>query len=252
MQTFSIIIPVHNRADSIARAIESILDQGYPKELFEIIIVDDGSTDETSTIVTNMCEANRELGFDIFKIVFPENKGRLVARNHGMSWATKDWICWLDSDDEYSSNYLKVLNDAIEKYPGYGIFNFGAIVYDEQNFRSYLRDTFMPELREDGRGHVPFKSGGIGSGSFIFRRELLQSVGFLPEASTPYGDDSSLPALATTRWPDLRSLYGQSDSGQWLPFGNPWGDDWLMFYLLTRNNESKPLDIHLYIQHLRR
>ena len=251
MQTFSVIIPVYNRPIEIQKAIMLIATQEYDQRKIQIIIVDDGSTDITGAVIKDLILLYEKI-LKFTMIQFVKNKGRIAARNAGMAAATNDWICWLDSDDEYSSNYFKVLNDAIEKYPGYELFNFGALVYDEQNFRSYLRNTFMPALREDGRGHVPFKSGGIGSGSFIFRRELFQRIGPLPEASTPYGDDSSLPAIATKRWPDIRSLYGQSENGQWLPFGNPFGDDWLMFYLLTRDNISKPLDIHLYIQHLRK
>lgn len=245
--TFSIIIPTYNRADKILRAIRSVLFQDYPRDDYELIVVDDGSTDNTKEIL-KVYEKN----YNIRVYNMEENKGRLTTRNIGMDIATGDWICWLDSDDAYAPTYLKTLKEAIGKYPEYSIFNFGAIVYDEQNFRSYLRDTFMPGVRGDGGGHDVFKSGGIGTGSFIFRRELLESVGKLPEARTPYGDDESLSALATKKWPEIGTLYGRTETGQWRPLGNPWGDDWLMFYILTRNNLSKPLNIHLYVQYIRK
>lgn len=211
-------------------------------------MVDDGSTDMTAEIVRDtLFDSNCIYYFERFET----NQGRLVARNAGMSRAKNDWICWLDSDDEYVSTYLSTINAAIAKFPDAKLFNFGAVVFDEPNFRSWTRDTFLPALREDGRGHVAFKSGGIGTGSFVFKRELSEEIGLLPETRHPYGNDDSLPALATRRWPELKDLYGQNETGQWLPFGNPWGDDWLYFYLLTRNHVSIPLDINLYIQHLR-
>lgn len=242
---FSIIIPTFNREGVICRAIDSILNQNYDPSNLEIIVVDDGSQDLTKEIV------NDYYGSLVKYIRFEKNQGRLAARNKGMQEATFDWICWLDSDDEFVSTYFSILNEAINANPNYQIFNFGAFVLDEQNVHSWIRNTFLPGVRSDGIGHDVFKSGGIGTGSFIFRRELLEEVGFLPEAHSPYGDAQSLPALATAKWPDLRNLYGQTENGQWKPFGNPWGDDWLMFYLLTRNHLSKPLDIVLYIQHVR-
>lgn len=218
----------------------------------EIIVVDDGSIDGTDEAVRALLEGDANLAKVLKFHRFEENRGRLAARNVGMQLANHDWICWLDSDDEYVSSYLEIMNNAINKYPKARIFNFGAIVYDEQNLRSWSRDTFMPPVREDGGGHDVFKSGGIGTGSFIFKRELVGDVGLLPEARTPYGDDNSLPALSSAKWPELKELYGQTEDGQWKPFGNPWGDDWLYFFLLTRNNISQPLDVKPYIQHLRK
>lgn len=248
MNTFSIIIPTYNRVKEVVRAITSLVNQDYEGNLYEIIVVDDGSTDDTADVLERL-SVGPPCQFKYIRL--PENKGRLTARNRGMAEAKMDWICWLDSDDEYVSTYLSTLNRAIETYPEYQIFNFGAVVYDEANFHSHVRNAFLPELRPDGRGHVQFKSGGIGTGSFIFRNELAAKCGPLPEARTPYGDFDSFAARATLLWPELEHLYGKNENGQWLPFGNPWGDDWLMFYLLTREHKSKPLDIALYIQHVR-
>jgi glycosyltransferase involved in cell wall biosynthesis len=243
--TFSIIIPTYNRARTILRALSSAVWQQYPKDKFEVIVVDDGSTDNTEELL-------KELSQDIQIIFLGKNEGRLVARNMGMKMAKHDWICWLDSDDEYLTTYLDTINNAINEFPTYKIFNFGAVAFDEANYNSWLRDTFLPDTQANGVGHVAFKSGGLGTGSFVFSRTLYEKYGGLPEARTPYGDDASLPALATQMYPELRELYGQTEDGQWKPFGNPWGDDWLYFYILTRENISKPLPIHLYLQHVRR
>lgn len=243
---FSIIIPAYNREKTIERCLRSVLNQTYDKTQYEIILIDDASTDRTVRVADSVCIGSPvRVHFEPFS----ENKGRVAARNRGLELATGEWICWLDSDDEYVSTYLETIADAIERYPDYQIFNFAAIVYDEQNFHSHVRHTFLPELRPDGGGHEQFKSGGIGTGSFVFAKEISE---LLPEARTPYGDSGSFAARATLRFPELESLYGRTESGQWRPLGNPWGDDYVMFFALTRNHISKPLDIALYLQHVRK
>lgn len=247
--TFTIIIPAYNREKTIERCLNSVINQTYDHKNYQIIVIDDGSTDGTLGIVERVLSRS-----DVSATILPlaENKGRLNARNRGMDAATKDWICWLDSDDEYLSTYLETIARAIARDPSFRIFNFGAVVYDETDFNFWVRDTFMPETSESGDGHVAFKSGRIGAGSFVFAKSLFQEFGHLPEARTPYGDDGSFPALATQRVPELRPLYGQNEDGQWKPFGNPWGDDYFYFFMMTRKYLSKPLNVPLYIQHLRK
>lgn len=245
--TFSIIIPTFNRAHTILRALKSLINQTYAPGLFEIIIVDDGSTDQTQEILQRF-----EVRGPVSIVhVFKENRGRIAARNKGLDFATKEWICWLDSDDEYVSTYLEVFARAITENPDTKIFTGGTVVYNEKTLQSSLRDAFMPGVRQDGRGCDKFKSGRVSTGGFVFEARLGRAVGFLPEAATPYGDSNSFSAVATQKWPELAALYGQNEQKQWLPFGNPWGDDWLMFYLLTRENIPVAINYHPYLQHIR-
>lgn len=211
-------------------------------------MVDDGSTDNTYAKLATWWKH----GFPNIRILnFQENRGRLAARNLGMDAATNEWICWLDSDDEYVSTYLEMMAKAIVEKPDYKVFNFGAVVYDEKELKSYLRDTFRPPLANGNGGHEPFRSGAIGAGSFIYAREAMEYAGRFPETRHPYGSDDSFPALATKQHPEIEALYGRNESGEWRPFGNPWGDDWYYFFVLTRKYVSCPLDIHPYIQHVR-
>lgn len=215
--------------------------------------MDDGSTDDTQTVLQEM---RLPYAPEVIIHVFPENKGKLAARNKGMELAEGEWICWLDSDDAYVPNYLATLAEAIRLNPAAEIFNFGAIVYQGDNqspVRGSLRDTFLPELRPGGGGHVSFKSGRISSGQFVFKKALIaeQAIGFLPETRVAYGTDDSFAALAAQKWPGIGRLYGRREDGQWLPFGNPFGDDYAYFFALTREHESVPLMLPLYIQYLR-
>ncbi len=93
----SVVIPTHDRASQVERAVESVLKQTTPAH--EIIVIDDGSTDDT-------VERLRER-FPEVTLVTQSNKGVSAARNHGISRATGEWIGFLDSDDEWLPNKLE-------------------------------------------------------------------------------------------------------------------------------------------------
>lgn len=94
---FSVIIPSYNRIEVLPRAIDSVLKQSY--ENFELIIVDDGSTDQTSEYLSQLKDSR-------IKTVFQENKGVATARNKGSQIAQGKWLAFLDSDDEWLEHKL--------------------------------------------------------------------------------------------------------------------------------------------------
>ena len=98
---FSIIIPTYNREKFIVKTIQSVISQTYTN--FELIIVDDGSTDNTEKFVRNVKD-NR------IKFFKKENKERGAARNYGTNKAKGDYITFLDSDDLLYSKYLEEAN----------------------------------------------------------------------------------------------------------------------------------------------
>lgn len=110
---FSVIIPTYNRSDRIVGAIRSILNQTYAD--FEIIVVDDGSTDDTQKIISTIEDPR-------VHYVFQSNKERGAARNTGTKLATGDYITFLDSDDEFLPNHLETVNKFIQKHRGYDVF----------------------------------------------------------------------------------------------------------------------------------
>jgi glycosyltransferase involved in cell wall biosynthesis len=89
----SIIIPTYNRARTISQAIESVLAQTYSD--WELLIIDDGSTDETETAVRPHLADQR------VRYVKQENAGPIAARNNGAQLAAGDWLAFLDSDDAW-------------------------------------------------------------------------------------------------------------------------------------------------------
>ncbi|HEX7972169.1 MAG TPA: glycosyltransferase family A protein [Thiobacillus sp.] len=95
---FSVVIPAYNAAATLARAIESVRAQSWPAH--EIIVVDDGSTDATA-------EVARRFG-DAVRLIRQQNSGVSVARNAGAAAATGDWLAFLDADDWYAEDRIKL------------------------------------------------------------------------------------------------------------------------------------------------
>ena len=103
----SIIIPTYNRATLLPRAIRSI-PRGVPAE---IVIVDDGSTDNTIDVVQGLAKEDKRIIF----IPLPTNKGVNYARNRGIEKATGEWIGFLDSDDEYVPGGMEQMVAKLQK-----------------------------------------------------------------------------------------------------------------------------------------
>jgi len=104
----TVIIPTFNRADTINKAINSILNQSYKN--WELIIVDDGSIDDTKRIVKPFLKDKR------VKYFFQKHKGVCTARNLGIKKAQGDYIAFLDSDDEFLKEKIEIQLREIKKY----------------------------------------------------------------------------------------------------------------------------------------
>lgn len=102
----SIIIPCYNSQKYISRCIKSILCQTFKQ--FEVIIIDDGSTDNTKKLIFELINKDKR-----FKYFYQQNFGQGYARNKGIEYAISDYICFVDSDDDINSKYLDTLYNAI-------------------------------------------------------------------------------------------------------------------------------------------
>ncbi len=112
---FSIIIPLYNKASSIVCALESVLLQTLNE--FEIVVVDDGSTDNGAELVRKYASKDSRI-----RLIQQPNGGVSAARNTGIQAAKNEYIVFLDADDEYLPDYLETMKRLIEKYPQCGIW----------------------------------------------------------------------------------------------------------------------------------
>ncbi|MBK9150508.1 MAG: glycosyltransferase family 2 protein [Saprospiraceae bacterium] len=128
MPFFSIIIPTYNRAHIIHRPVKSILAQTFTD--WELIVVDDGSTDNTQEIVMSYNDPR-------IRYVWQENQERSAARNHGIRLAQGEWICFQDSDDEYLAEHLEVLYEGIKSNPAYKVIRTGLRIITSEGKEKY-------------------------------------------------------------------------------------------------------------------
>jgi glycosyltransferase involved in cell wall biosynthesis len=244
---FSIIIPVFNKAEGIGRCLQSLISQTYGD--FEVIIIDDGSTDGSKEIIKSFMNDRR-----IRAYFFKENAGRLVARNVGMRMSRNEYICWLDADDEYMPTYLERYNYAINTNPEYKIFNSGMLIKERKDEQGEIiedgwRIISPLTLEETKKGMSTFGKGNIGTGSFVFKRELMW---FFPEnVKCAEGLDNPFGERLVETDGIFKEICKQNDEGHWLPLGNPWGDDYAYVWYLTRKNKMKTINSLLYIQYVR-
>lgn len=109
----SVLIPTKNRKDLLQRSLKSVLNQSIVPE--EIIIVNDGSIDQTKTFLENFKLKNKNLNL---KVIHIKNSGGVnFARNQGIKEAKSEWIAFLDDDDEFFSEAIKIIKEKISKIP---------------------------------------------------------------------------------------------------------------------------------------
>ena len=117
---FSIIMPLYNKAPYVRKAVESIVGQTYGD--WELIVVDNGSTDGSGEIVAGKTDSRIRI------VRLKENIGPGGARNHGVSESIAPWICFLDADDWWEPTFLEEMAGLIERHPSAGIYGTGYYI----------------------------------------------------------------------------------------------------------------------------
>ena len=159
---FSVIMPTYNRAFCFKTAINSLLSQSYKN--FELIIIDDCSTDDTEKIIKTEYKTELDSGVIIYKKL-AKNSGVCVARNEGLKLAQNDWIAYLDSDNEMSPYFLEVFKREIENNPNSNIFYAENLI---NNKRVMGKSFDFNEL---------CKANYIDLGIFVHKKNLVEKYG---------------------------------------------------------------------------
>lgn len=161
----TVIVPTYQRAATISRAVSSILEQSYSN--LEVIVVDDGGNDDTETVVRELSDER------VVYVRHTTNQGNAAARNTGMQMATGEWLAYLDSDDFWDRDFVRVLL-------GEALRNSAHFVYGAQRV--------VREPGESGHRHelvrfAPFHRGLLENANYIsmiavlHRRSLIDAVG---------------------------------------------------------------------------
>lgn len=160
MPTFSIIIPTYNRAETIKRTLESIYRQSFDD--VEVIVVDDGSTDNTKDI---LAEYMLEKDLNYF---FQSNRGVSAARNTGASHACGEYLIFLDSDDTVSISWLADFSDKISHFSP-DIIYCGIVRIKNKEVVGHTNPT------NPYNNGIPY--GNFIPGSFCVKKVLFDYVG---------------------------------------------------------------------------
>lgn len=136
---FSVIIPLYNKAPYIAKSIESVLGQTYRD--FEVIVIDDGSTDQS-------LEAAKAFENKSITIISQPNSGVSTARNNGVKIAKHPYICFLDADDWWHPTFLEEMKRLITDFPDAGIYGSGY--YIVKNGQERIAPIGVPQGFERG------------------------------------------------------------------------------------------------------
>ena len=165
--TFSIIMPTYNRASIIMESISSILEQSFKD--FELIIIDDGSVDNTQQLI--MEKMSSQIKKRIVKFYrLEKNTGASHARNIGLEKSRGEWICYVDSDNTIDKEFLQIFANAIEKEPA--DCYYAQFIYKSDG-REGPSKPFDYELLKKGNY--------IDMGVFVHKKDLVNSHGRFDE-----------------------------------------------------------------------
>lgn len=175
----SVIIPTHNRANMVSRAIRSVLAQTYTD--FEVLVVSDGSTDNTEEVVKAMQDSR------IRFFEHEEPQGASAARNMGLRAARGEYLAFLDDDDEWMSDKLEVQLPVIENSPP----EVGLVyAWMEYFCDGKSQSVYAPVLRGDVFADMLDNQAIGGCPTVMIKREVLDKVGYFDE-DLPRGNDGN-------------------------------------------------------------
>ena len=201
---FSVIIPLYNKAPYIERAIQSVLSQTFQE--FELIVVDDGSTDNPFvqlSVSSQQLSVDAPENFKMMRVIQQQNQGVSTARNNGVKLAKYDYIAFLDADDSWEPTYLEEMNDLIAAYPNAGIY--GSSYFIVKNFKKRIAPIGVEKNFDRGlinycQVYSKTLCMPLWTGATIIRKSIFDlENGFNPRLKL--GEDFDLWIRVATKYP---------------------------------------------------
>ncbi|MBI5963252.1 MAG: glycosyltransferase family 2 protein [Chloroflexi bacterium] len=187
----TVIIPAYNRAELIGEALNSIFAQTYQN--FEVIIVDDGSTDDTARVLKPLAEAGA------IRYIHQENLGVSAARNRGITEARGEYMAFLDSDDLFEPEKLELQVEYMQTHPEAGLVHSGFTKFDNHGndlgYRdtSWFSDMIYPQM-------LLYWTTLMAANTVLVPKRVFDSVGLFDE-SLRIGEDLDLWRRIARKYP---------------------------------------------------
>lgn len=178
----SIIIPTYNRKEQLRNCLDSICKQNLPEGFFEIIVVDDGSTDDTEKFIKSYKSLE-------IKYLRQNNKGAASARNTGIIYSVGEYVCFIDSDIILEKNCIKYLYSTTDKIVGASIFYKSV---PEKIWCAGVNINLITAIPH-GNNIIPTKIYNVDyipSCVLFTKREIFDKVGFFDELFNIYYEDT--------------------------------------------------------------
>lgn len=199
MVKVSVVIPCYNVEAYLPRCVESVLGQDVPKDWYEVVLVDDGSTDGTPALCDDYAQRYEEAQDGnseqvSVRVLHQRNTGVAAARNAGVAMARGKMVAFLDSDDWWDGQYLKEMIGLAEQYPDAGLYGckYWYVKYGKAEDRvrnlQFIRETIEEQRQENMSGYLDYfgsyYAGGampIWTGAVMMPKGVLEQMGGFPE-----------------------------------------------------------------------
>ena len=167
MAAVSVIMPCYNAAAYLAESIDCVLGQSFTD--FELIVIDDGSSDDSAQILRRYAEADARV-----RVLTQNNSGVSVARNNGLSQAVGEYVAFLDSDDWWESDFLQLMSDALTDQR----FCLAYCGWQNVGLEGGRGEPFVPpEYERENKMETLFAGCRWPIHAVLFRRERAAGIG---------------------------------------------------------------------------
>lgn len=194
MSSISVVIPLYNKQDFVAQAVNSVLQSSYPPH--EVIVVDDGSTDHGPQRV-------HAIGDSRVRLVSQANRGVSAARNRGIDEARGEYIAFLDADDYWSPRYLGAIAELIARFPACGMYGTHYYYFRNDGDRQVPRlRGVKPGAQRVERFFELWARGALfNTSAVVIPRRLFNGAGIRFPAGEQHGEDLDVWFRIAEHWP---------------------------------------------------
>src|SRR3989344_3835761 len=205
MTEVSVIIPTYNRRLVIGRAIKSVLNQTYSD--YELIIVDDGSSDGTRELIQEYAEKDKRI-----KYIYQENGGASSARNFGIKQSLGEYLAFLDSDNEWLSDFLETMVSVLKNRKSLLMAYCSENLFLTSEDRDINGKIIARRVRaEEYNPAKLLKTNYIDINCVILKRELYDNLGGFDENLTSLEDWDYFARVAIAYPFSIRSYMGLAE-----------------------------------------